>query len=66
MYIIRQKLLDMRWLPVFICSIEIGKAKEAAEESLKLNNTLIDYIDLGAKGGPTKVTTMPKAVTRKC
>lgn len=36
------------------------KAKEAAEESLKLNNTLIDYIDLGAKGGPTKVTTYAK------
>ena len=31
-----------------------------AEESLKLNNTLIDYIDLGAKGGPTKVTTYAK------
>ena len=34
--------------------------KKAAEESLKLNNTLIDYIDLGAKGGPTKVTTYAK------
>lgn len=27
---------------------------------MKLNNTLIDYIDLGAKGGPTKVTTYAK------
>ena len=42
---------------MFICW---KKAKEAAEESLKLNNTLIDYIDLGAKGGPTKVTTYAK------
>ena len=42
---------------VYLFHRDWKKAKEAAEESLKLNNTLIDYIDLGAKGGPTKVTT---------
>ena len=41
---------------VYLFHRDWKKAKEAAEESLKLNNTLIDYIDLGAKGGPTKVT----------
>ena len=45
---------------VYLFHRDWKKAKEAAEESLKLNNTLIDYIDLGAKGGPTKVTTYAK------
>ncbi len=43
------------------------KRKEAAEESLKLNNTLIDYIDLGElKEVRLRLLLMPKAVTRKC
>ena len=42
---------------VYLFHRDWKKAKEAAEESLKLNNTLID---LGAKGGPTKVTTYAK------
>ena len=45
---------------VYLFHRDWKKAKEAAEESLKLNNTLIDYIDLGAKGGTTKVTTYAK------
>lgn len=37
-----------------------SEAKDAAEKSLALNNSLIDYIDLEAKGGPTKYTAYAK------
>lgn len=45
---------------VYLFHRDWKKAKEAAEESLKLNNSLIDYIALGDGGGPTKVTTYAK------
>lgn len=42
---------------VYLFHRDWKKAEEAAEESLKRNNTLIDYIALEAEGGPTMVTT---------
>lgn len=45
---------------VYLFHRDWQKAKDAAEESLKLNDQLIDYIELGEKGGPTKVSTYAK------
>lgn len=45
---------------VYLFHRDWEKAKEAAEESLKRNNVLIDYIALGEAGGPTKVSTYAK------
>lgn len=45
---------------VYLFHRDWKKAKDAAEESLKLNNKLIDYIDLGERGGPTKVSEYAK------
>ncbi len=45
---------------VYLFHRDWKKAKDAAEVSLKLNNTLIDYIALEADGGPTKVLTYAK------
>jgi tetratricopeptide (TPR) repeat protein len=42
---------------VYLFHRDWEKAEEAAEESLKRNNALIDYIALEADGGPTVVTT---------
>lgn len=42
---------------VYLFHREWEKAEKAAEESLKRNNALIDYIALEADGGPTVVTT---------
>lgn len=45
---------------VYLFHRDWKKAKEAAEESLKLNSSLIDYIALADAGGPTKVSTYAK------
>lgn len=45
---------------VYLFHRDWKKAKEAAEESLKLNSSLIDYIALADDGGPTKVSTYAK------
>lgn len=45
---------------VYLFHRDWKKAKDAAEESLKLNDKLIDYIELGEKGGPTKVSDYAK------
>lgn len=45
---------------VYLFHRDWKKAKDAAEESLKRNNALIDYIALDAVGGPTKVSTYAK------
>lgn len=45
---------------VYLFHRDWKKAKDAAEESLKLNNKLIDYIDFGERGGPTKVSDYAK------
>lgn len=42
---------------VYLFHRDWEKAEKAAEESLKRNNALIDYIALEADGGPTVVTT---------
>ena len=67
MYIIRQKLLDMRWLPVFICSIEIGKK----QKKLPKNHWswIIPWLIIliwELKEVRLRLLLMPKAVTRKC
>lgn len=45
---------------VYLFHRDWKKAKEAAEESLKQNSSLIDYIALADAGGPTKVLTYAK------
>lgn len=45
---------------VYLFHRDWEKAKSAAEASLKLNSTLIDYIELSNNGGPTKDNTYAK------
>lgn len=45
---------------VYLFHRDWEKAKAAAEESLKLNSELIDYVALESKGGLPKVTTYAK------
>lgn len=46
---------------VYLFHRDWEKAKAAAEESLKCNSTLIDYLELEANGGPNKDKTYAKA-----
>ena len=45
---------------VYLFHRDWKKAEDAAEESLKRNNSLIDYIALEDEGGPMKVSTYAK------